>query len=382
MDYRRASGEAAASGEAEASGTEARIQESINAAVQEAINASVKPLQTQIALLLQRLEAATTPAPAPMGAPTRTFPEGSDEPIARTNRKPLPTPPQFSGKRSEYAAWAQQMRDKIAIDRALYENDAALWYLINSCLDTTPRQVVATFYAAGGPEGRRDPNAFMLYLDRTYKDRNLEAKATAKLRTLHQSEEQSFAAFLPRFERVLSEAGGAEWADRVKITFLEGALNNTLKDRLITVTLPDNYFLWVERVQEVAWRVENETSRRNRTERRTNTMTNPRGRDADGDTPMTGINRAGRAAMRVRDEGVLTSEDGKLKETRKCYNCGKTGHLARNCQTGGTKPKQASVAKTRAKPSEAEAGSDSDAKVMRTHCESSEDENTEDSGKD
>ena len=102
------------------------------------------------------------------------------------------------------------MRDKIVIDRALYENDAALWYLINSCLDTALRQVVATFYAAGGPEGRRNPNAFMMYLDRTYKDRNLEAKATAKLRTLYQSEEQSFAAFLPRFDRVLLEAGGGE----------------------------------------------------------------------------------------------------------------------------------------------------------------------------
>lgn len=84
----------------------------------------------------------------------------------------------------------------------------AVWYLINACVDTTPRPVVATLYAAGGPGGSPDPEVFMSYLDRTYKDHNLEAKAIAQLRTLYQPEGHAFAAFLPKFERVLSEQDG------------------------------------------------------------------------------------------------------------------------------------------------------------------------------
>ncbi|KAK2735575.1 pol-like protein [Colletotrichum kahawae] len=66
----------------------------------------------------------------------------------------------------------------------------AVNYFINSCLNSGLQQVVATFYVAG-------------------------------------------ASFLPRFKRILAKASGANWADKAKIAFLEGALSTRLKRGLM-----------------------------------------------------------------------------------------------------------------------------------------------------
>ncbi|KAK2728507.1 pol-like protein [Colletotrichum kahawae] len=92
---------------------------------------------------------------------------------------------------------------------------------------------MATFYAAGGPGGLYNPQEFLSYLDRTYKDSNVYDQAASTLRTLRQREDQALASFLPRFERILAEAGGADWPSRAKITLLEGALSVKLRKALI-----------------------------------------------------------------------------------------------------------------------------------------------------
>ena len=69
---------------------------------------------------------------------------------------------------------------------------------------------MATFVAAGGPGSRYEAAAFMEYLDRTYKDQAIQSKAAAELGRLHQKDNTTLASFLPKFERVLSEAGGGE----------------------------------------------------------------------------------------------------------------------------------------------------------------------------
>ncbi|KAK2728335.1 pol-like protein [Colletotrichum kahawae] len=43
--------------------------------------------------------------------------------------------------------------NKIELDVRYISNNADIWYFINSCLNSRLQQVVATFYAAGGPGG-------------------------------------------------------------------------------------------------------------------------------------------------------------------------------------------------------------------------------------
>jgi zinc knuckle protein len=341
----------------------------IDARIQAAIDASSQNVDQKITAMLSRIETMVSAkggkAESSAGESASKFEaESIDTPPSSqltSRRKPLPTPPKFSGKRSEYAAWAQQMRDKINIDGPLYESDAALWYLINACLDTAPRQVVATFYAAGGPGGERKPAAFMQYLDRTYKDHNVKAKATASLRALHQPDEQAFASFLPKFERIMSEAGGEVWPDETKIAFLEGALNNRLKNSLVTISLPSEYFGWIERVQEVAWKVEKAGTQRNYNNAAVDRQPHKehkesKERDTDGDVKMTGVNAA--RANRKRYDSDASSGAEEVKETRKCFSCGKPGHLIRDCRSKKKANKKPSVNKTAKKGSKADTQTD------------------------
>jgi hypothetical protein len=85
----------------------------------------------------------------------------------------------------------------------------------------------------------------MAYLDRTYKDPNAISHATDELRRIRQRDSVPFVTFLLKFEQVLSDAGGAVWADSVKIAFLKGAISKQLARSIVLVRMPDDYNEWV-----------------------------------------------------------------------------------------------------------------------------------------
>ncbi|OAQ57979.1 Pol [Purpureocillium lilacinum] len=237
-------------------------------------------------------------------------------------RKPLPNPPKYNGSRKNYATWAKQMRDKLELDAHYYNGNRDLWYLVNSCLEERVQQVVATFYAAGGPGATYDPHEFMRYLDRTYQDSNIQSRAATSLRTLRQREKQSLASFLPRFEQALAEAGGADWPDRAKIVFLENALSQRLQRSLVSADLPTDYHGWLARVQEIAGRMERlgvrETSTSSRDEPTHATPRTRSDKDHEGDTKMADIGR-------------VSKESAKPRREARCYRCGREGHFVAKC---------------------------------------------------
>ena len=76
------------------------------------------------------------------------------------------------------------------------------------------------------------------YLKKCYTDSNVSQKALERLRRIRQGEDESFAAFLPRFERELMESDGVVWPDYFKILYLERALNVKIAGCLIIMN-PD-----------------------------------------------------------------------------------------------------------------------------------------------
>ncbi|KAM4060859.1 reverse transcriptase (RNA-dependent DNA polymerase) [Hirsutella rhossiliensis] len=131
---------------------------------------------------------------------------------------------------------------------------------------------------------------FLDYLNRRYGDPNAKARALDRLRSLKQKPDESFASFFPKFEKELADSGGGEWADVVQINYLEGAINNRLKSSLVSA---------------IASISTNDNKAASRGQERTNRLIN------------------GRRAPEEKQFVPL--------EERKCYECGKLGHLAAKC---------------------------------------------------
>lgn len=293
-------------------------------------------------------QSAPTVGRAALSAATATE-EAATTSALSSCRKALPLPSKFSGNRSQYPAWRQQMNDKLQIDIKFFESAREAWYLIYSCLDVGPQQVVATFYATQGEPNFYQPKVFFEYLDRNYADPNLKAKATAMLRSLKQKDNESFASYLPKFERTITEAGGTAWPDETQIAFLESGISERLRLALVPVQLPTNdYIGWLARVQDVAWRMErlNQRGTLGSIPSGTATITPPVTVDGDGDRRMGGVNRV---------EGSSKKKEKKKAQDKKkrreaglnmtCYRCHEEGHLIAQCPQPRTRAAATTVSR-------------------------------------
>ena len=54
--------------------------------------------------------------------------------------------------------------------------------------------------------------------------------------------------FINKFERELFNAGGFAWLEEVYINYLDGAINRTLKDKLVMIRLPRKYYKYVSKL--------------------------------------------------------------------------------------------------------------------------------------
>ena len=83
-----------------------------------------------------------------------------------------------------------------------------------------------------------NPNGLLNYLKECYTDPDASQRALERLRRIRQGNNESFSAFLPRFERELIKSDRTAWPDYFKILYLKGALNAKIIGYLITMN-PD-----------------------------------------------------------------------------------------------------------------------------------------------
>jgi hypothetical protein len=132
----------------------------------------------------------------------------------------------FSGERYEYKVWSLEARQKLQIDGEVIGPDQYQFAYLFARMEKKAQNLVAGYFQDGGEGGRRNPLEFLTYLDSVFLDPNAASRALTKLRTFRQGVNESFSTFFPRFERTLHEAELGHAEDRVRITYLEGALNN------------------------------------------------------------------------------------------------------------------------------------------------------------
>ncbi|KJZ69190.1 hypothetical protein HIM_11423 [Hirsutella minnesotensis 3608] len=243
-------------------------------------------------------ESLTSSRPTPPDTESECRPEPLNEldrlldAPTRKTRPTLPDPTKFEGIRSKFRAWLSEMRNKLRVDGRVIGSKADQFAYIYARLGGAPQQMTIAYVEAGGRGGDSDPDQYLQYLEECYGDPNARTRALENLRSLRQGDKESFAALLPRFEKELADSGGATWPEEVKISYLEGALRQDL--RLATVYAAPTrttYAEWVQALQSLSSGLEC-VGRRDAL-RSGGGNCDSRGRDSDGDTKMTGVNRIG-----------------------------------------------------------------------------------------
>lgn len=159
-------------------------------------------------------------------------------------------PPLFDGERSRYRAWAIEMKSKLRTDKkAIGGVDRTLFEYIFTRLEGTAQKMCTAYVESGGTN--HSPAHFMLYLDRQYLDPNAKQRALDRLQNLRQSEKESFATFLPKFEKELADCGGAAWPEEVKVNYLKNVLSKELKVHLLHTKPATNYGQYIIQIQDM-----------------------------------------------------------------------------------------------------------------------------------
>jgi hypothetical protein len=191
-----------------------------------------------------------------------------------------------------------------------------------------------------------------------FKDPTLREKALNRLNSLRQGN-RSFSELLSELDRLLLEAGGHEWEDRIKKGYVKAALNYALRERLVTVSEEPSYEGYCRQVKEIAGRMaELQQLQRSRASRRNPASSaNILPRDAAGDTNLTSATpmpnldsmdwepSSSRAQQPngKRAKWVSKAELGKRRHNGNCLRCGATGHRVRDCPFLPPQPKASNV---------------------------------------
>jgi len=261
--------------------------------------------------------------------------------IAYSKKKPtIPNPKLFDGNRRNFQAWQLAMESKLQVDGPALGGPADQFAYIYARLDQTPQSLAAAYFRRGGNDGNRNPAEFMEYLTSCYGDPHLKQRALNRLETMRQDEKESFAAFLPRFERELADSGGANWDDEIKINALRRVLNREMESYLIgQLTLPTAYPGFVNALQSLGANIEGHRFRNRKMERKQPFRRNANREEDSRDRQPTQPQKE-ETTDKMDWEPTKAGKVGSGKKSNdkpmtmtgpQCYSCGGYGHIARQC---------------------------------------------------
>lgn len=238
------------------------------------------------------------------------------------------------------------MRSKLRVDGPAIGSSSDQFAYIYARLEETPQAMAAAFFTRGGPHGNFDPDQFLAYLVACYGDPNTEQRALSKLESMTQGERESFASFLPKFEKELADSGGADWSDVVKINHLKRAINHEMRTYLTgQLSLPKDYPSFVNALQNLGANLDDlrfhTRKRRPRIGSRspspvqkTKSDTIPAKGD-EMDWEPTKISRVIRQANKElegkRAKWVDRAEMDRRRKEGRCLRCGRTGCNVAEC---------------------------------------------------
>ncbi|PWI64350.1 hypothetical protein PCL_10546 [Purpureocillium lilacinum] len=285
------------------------------------------------------------PPPASADAVWPEFPRNSTPSIMLDKKKPtLPEPPRFEGTRLVFRTWLCEMKNKLRVDGGAIGSRADQFAYIYARLGDAPQQMTVAFVEAGGSDGTSDPGQYLRHLEMCYGDPNAGTRAMEKLRSIRQRDNESFATFLPRFEREIADSGGMSWPEHIKISYLEGALNRQIRLAAVHLDLECmGYSTWIQTLQTISSRLDRlyregkkrgeelaESSNQEPThgQREPAPPATAWGRDRMN-WKSTAVGKHSSRRTKERNSGVHPAKD-----VRKCFRCDEVGHAAAYCTRG------------------------------------------------
>jgi hypothetical protein len=255
--------------------------------------------------------------------------------MLRTNqqRKRLPDPPSYEGKRSEFKPWLAQMWAKLSVDLDNEPGNVRFWYVHSRLSGAALGQVtpwVSAMVEKKTTLGGDALDGLIQQLRNAYDDPESVGRAVRKLDTLQQGT-SSFAKYLARFERTLLQAGGISWDDAVKKAFLSRGLSVDIQRTLLAVPIPVSYTDYCSQLHMVSQNLE---AMRTRERREWGPVSPPRPKTQATDGMEWEPTKTTQLASVRREKPQETraqQERKPRKETRSCYKCGKAGHIVRDC---------------------------------------------------
>jgi hypothetical protein len=144
------------------------------------------------------------------------------------------------------------MESKLETDGSTIGSERDQFAYVFARLGDNPQAMVSAFYSLHRELGTGTTKEFLQYLSSCYEDPNIAQRALDRLSSMTQGEKEPFASFLPRFEKEMADAGGANWAAAVKISYLKKALNREMRRELKgQLNMPREYGAYVNSLHDL-----------------------------------------------------------------------------------------------------------------------------------
>ena len=317
-----------------------------NTNTEEDLAATIESMRTRMAEMERELQSAR---PVQRTSSPRN---GSTSPATDPLKRPRPKigdiEPYNNTDRSLYPQFISKLRAKLNIDKDAIGNAYdRTWYTYSRLIGSAAAQILPWMDHYAGDVNtvtEQTLKNLLEHLDFNFKDRNLRERAVRALGNLKQAN-KPFATLLNEFNRLLMEAGGHDWNDEVKRSYLDNALNHEMNDRLVTVEKKENFPEYAIQLQLIADRMERNASRPRGLQRNVvpaPPVTVPQSDQMDWE-PTISRHRSRQTAKWVSNEEINARKRQNL-----CIRCGASGHFISVCPYSA--PHRTNVSRTQVAP--------------------------------
>jgi hypothetical protein len=274
--------------------------------------------------------------------------------------------PEYDGDRDELEQWLSQAKYKLEVDYAKCSERVKYLAIHNKLRGDAATQLAPWFKAVAGTKDEAAEKIFD-QLELSFGDPHKKEKAARKLHQLRQGN-KPFTEYFVEYRRLVMEAGGANWPEDVKKSYLRAGLSRELQELMIGRENPDHDFGGfcneLKRIsdQAEAFQQRNRQFRRNEGNQRpprnppvpttTNTTTSASTQDQAQAAPRGGALDAmdwqpsgpASIANARRAKWVSREELDKRRKEGRCIRCGANNHLQKDCPYKPARPPRAAPA--------------------------------------